>query len=54
MIRSISSKSPFETASLPFSAGCSFPASLAKLHEEIQYAMGWYDCHLHQFTIHGN
>ncbi|MFY9556703.1 MAG: plasmid pRiA4b ORF-3 family protein, partial [Blastocatellia bacterium] len=27
--------------------------SLAKLHRILQIAMGWWDCHLHQFTIHG-
>jgi hypothetical protein len=27
--------------------------SLAKLHDVIQYAMGWTDSHLHQFTIDG-
>lgn len=27
--------------------------SLAKLHEIIQAAMGWYDCHLYEFEIHG-
>jgi hypothetical protein len=26
--------------------------SLAKLHGILQIAMGWWDCHLHQFTIH--
>lgn len=27
--------------------------SLAKLHRILQLAMGWWDCHLHQFEIHG-
>jgi Plasmid pRiA4b ORF-3-like protein len=27
--------------------------SLAKLHRILQIVMGWYDCHLHQFVIHG-
>lgn len=27
--------------------------TLAKLHKIIQAAMGWYDCHLHEFEIHG-
>lgn len=27
--------------------------SLAKLHRILQVTMGWWDCHLHQFTIHG-
>jgi hypothetical protein len=27
--------------------------SLLKLHEVIQAAMGWYDCHLHLFVIDG-
>jgi hypothetical protein len=26
--------------------------SLDKLHQVIQSAMGWYNCHMHQFTIH--
>lgn len=26
--------------------------SLAKLHWILQIVMGWWDCHLHQFTIH--
>jgi len=26
---------------------------LARLHEVIQIAMGWFDCHLHQFIING-
>jgi hypothetical protein len=25
--------------------------SLAELHDIIQAAMGWYDCHLHQFEV---
>jgi hypothetical protein len=27
--------------------------SLAELHDIIQAAMGWYDCHLHQFEVNG-
>lgn len=27
--------------------------TLASLHRVINDAMGWYDCHLHSFTIHG-
>ncbi len=27
--------------------------SLAELHHIIQAAMGWYDCHLHQFEVDG-
>ena len=27
--------------------------SLAKLHDAIQSAMGWYDCHLHAFDVDG-
>ncbi|MGH3997867.1 MAG: plasmid pRiA4b ORF-3 family protein [Pseudonocardiaceae bacterium] len=27
--------------------------SLAQLHHIIQTAMGWYDCHLHQFEVNG-
>jgi Plasmid pRiA4b ORF-3-like protein len=27
--------------------------TLAKLHQIIQAAMGWYDSHLHQFTVRG-
>jgi hypothetical protein len=27
--------------------------SLEKLHRILQLAMGWWDCHLHQFMIHG-
>jgi hypothetical protein len=27
--------------------------SLAELHDMIQAAMGWYDCHLHQFEVNG-
>jgi Plasmid pRiA4b ORF-3-like protein len=27
--------------------------SLASLHRILQIVMGWWDCHLHQFTIHG-
>jgi hypothetical protein len=27
--------------------------TLAKLHKIIQAAMGWYDCHLHEFEIDG-
>jgi hypothetical protein len=27
--------------------------SLAELHHIIQAAMGWYDCHLHQFEVNG-
>ncbi|HIK45427.1 MAG TPA: plasmid pRiA4b ORF-3 family protein [Leptolyngbyaceae cyanobacterium M65_K2018_010] len=27
--------------------------TLGKLHQTIQLAMGWYDCHLHEFEIHG-
>jgi hypothetical protein len=27
--------------------------SLAELHHVIQAAMGWYDCHLHQFEVDG-
>lgn len=27
--------------------------SLAKLHRILQIVMGWWDCHLHQFTIQG-
>ena len=27
--------------------------SLGKLHDILQYIMGWEDSHLHQFTIHG-
>jgi hypothetical protein len=27
--------------------------SLAELHDIIQTAMGWYDCHLHQFEVNG-
>jgi hypothetical protein len=27
--------------------------SLAELHDIIQAAMGWYDCHLHQFEVDG-
>lgn len=27
--------------------------TLAALHHVIQDAMGWYDCHLHQFDVHG-
>jgi Plasmid pRiA4b ORF-3-like protein len=27
--------------------------SLAELHDIIQVAMGWYDCHLHQFEVNG-
>lgn len=27
--------------------------SLAELHHIIQAAMDWYDCHLHQFEVHG-
>jgi len=27
--------------------------SLAELHHVIQAAMGWYDCHLHQFELDG-
>src|SRR6266481_2124247 len=27
--------------------------SLAKLHHILQLAMGWYDCHLHLFEVHG-
>ena len=26
---------------------------LSKLHHVIQRVMGWYDCHLHEFTIQG-
>ena len=28
--------------------------TLSELHRIIQVAMGWWDCHLHQFIIHGN
>lgn len=28
-------------------------ANLAQLHHIIQAAMGWYDCHLHQFEVNG-
>ena len=27
--------------------------SLGKLHHILQAAMGWYDCHLHQFEVGG-
>jgi hypothetical protein len=27
--------------------------NLGKLHQIVQEAMGWYDCHLHQFLIDG-
>ena len=27
--------------------------TLPELHRIIQIAMGWYDCHLHQFEVHG-
>ena len=27
--------------------------SLAKLHRILQLVLGWWNCHLHQFTIHG-
>jgi hypothetical protein len=27
--------------------------TLGELHHVIQQAMGWYDCHLHQFTVGG-
>ncbi|MGF1569602.1 MAG: plasmid pRiA4b ORF-3 family protein [Nodosilinea sp.] len=27
--------------------------TLGKLHKIIQLTMGWYDCHLHEFEIHG-
>ncbi len=27
--------------------------TLGKLHKTIQLAMGWYDCHLHEFEIYG-
>ncbi|NCJ05296.1 plasmid pRiA4b ORF-3 family protein [Synechococcales cyanobacterium C] len=27
--------------------------TLGKLHKIIQLVMGWYDCHLHEFEIHG-
>jgi len=27
--------------------------TLAKLHKVIQAAMGWYDCHLHEFEVDG-
>lgn len=28
-------------------------ATIRTLHETVQVAMGWYNCHLHQFLIHG-
>lgn len=28
-------------------------ASLGRLHRILQAAMGWYDCHLHTFTVRG-
>jgi len=28
-------------------------ATIRILHETVQVAMGWYNCHLHQFLIHG-
>ena len=27
--------------------------TLAQLHQILQVAMGWYDCHLHTFEVHG-
>ena len=27
--------------------------SFAKLHRILQIVMGWYDCHLHMFTVRG-
>ena len=28
-------------------------ATIRTLHETVQVAMGWLNCHLHQFVIHG-
>ena len=28
-------------------------SSLGKLHNVLQIVMGWWDCHLHVFEIHG-
>jgi hypothetical protein len=42
----------YEAAGVATAAG-SADVTLAELHHVIQDAMGWYDCHLHQFEMRG-